>query len=181
MQKAIEEQRKLVIEYHSLRSGETSERTVRPYALIARSAHWYLVAHDERRGKVAPFRGDRVRRAALTDERFRVPADFDVKRYLAGRMYFDAESAMRAMVRFGPEYARFIAERFPPEMLRRLAGGGVELRVETDSLKWAARWVMKHAPYATALSPIALKEEVVKICDEILAAYAQTPAQTRDR
>jgi predicted DNA-binding transcriptional regulator YafY len=170
-QKAIEERRKILIEYHSLRSGETEQRIVRPYAVVARSRHWYLIAHDEKRGKAIPFRGDRIRRAVLTAETFERREDFDVAKYLEGRMYFDAQPATEALVRFGPEYARFIAERFPPEMLKRDGDGSVEVRLQTDSLKWAARWVMKFGPYATASSPAELREEIVKTCDQVLAAY----------
>lgn len=171
LQKAIDERRKIEIEYHSLRSGETTARTVRPYALIARSCHWYLIAHDERRGKVIPFRGDRIRHIETGEARFERPADFDAARYLSGRMFFDVTPAVHARVRFGPDYARFIAERFPPECLDRREGGGVDLLLDTDSLKWAARWVMKHGSYATVESPKELREEIVKMCDEILARY----------
>jgi predicted DNA-binding transcriptional regulator YafY len=173
LQKAIDERRKLLIEYHSLRSGETAERVIRPYTLIARSRRWYLIAHDERRGKAIPFRGDRIRRVSSTSEVFEPPRDFDAAKYLTGRMYFDAEPAMEVRVRFGPEYARFIAERFAGESVRRRKDGGVEVRLETDSLKWSARWVMKHGPYATAVAPASLREEIVRTCDEILARYSR--------
>jgi proteasome accessory factor C len=171
LQKAIEDGKKLLMEYYSLRSGEVTERVVRPYALIARSRHWYLIAHDEKRGKAVPFRGDRIRRASTTAHSFQPPADFDAAKYLDGRMFFDAEPAMEVRVRFGPEYARFIAERFPPESLKRQKDGGAELALQTDSLKWAARWVMKQGPYATARAPAALRDEIVRTCDEILALY----------
>jgi len=171
LQAAMKDGKKLLVEYHSLSSGETARRVVRPYALIARSRHWYLIAHDEKRGTIVPFRGDRIKSAAATAESFQRPRDFDAATYLRGRMYFGAGATAEALVRFGPEYARFIAERFPAESLRGRSDGGVELRLETDSMKWAARWVMKHGPYATAKAPAALREEIVRACDEILAAY----------
>lgn len=171
LQQAIDGQKELLIEYHSLRSGATAERIVRPYALLARSHRWYLIAHDIKYGRAIPFRGDRIRRAALTGNTFRKPEDFDLGRFLEGKMYIDAEPTMRVKVRFGPDYARFIAERFPPETLRRRRDGSLDLWLDTDSLRWAAGWVLEHGPYATAQDPPDLRREIVRACDEILAAY----------
>ncbi len=171
LQKAIEEQKEMRIEYHSLRSGTTSERRIRPYALLARSHRWYLIAYDKKHRKTIPFRGDRIKRALPTGVNFQRPREFDLAKYVEGRMYIDVEPTMRVKVRFSPEYARFIAERFPPEALRRRADGSIDLWLDTDSLHWATRWVLKHGPYATAQAPPDLKREIVGACDETLAAY----------
>jgi len=171
LQQAIDRQKELIIEYHSLRSGVTTRRRVRPYALLARSHRWYLVAYDKKHRKTIPFRGDRIRHASITDTDFQRPEYFDLTEYLEGRMYINARPTMSVRVRFGPEYARFIAEKYPPEALQKRGGGCIDLRLDTDSLNWAARWVLKHGPYATAREPKELRREIVHACDEILEAY----------
>ena len=59
--------------YHSASREEDSERVVHPFTLAQRFGHWYLYGHDPARGKALPFRLDRIRECAVTDERFEPP------------------------------------------------------------------------------------------------------------
>lgn len=57
-------------------------RRVDPYGLIVSEGDWYLYTHDHQRDARRTFLLARIERATLTDERFQVPADFDLATYV---------------------------------------------------------------------------------------------------
>ena len=61
---AIRRRHRLQAGYRSF-TGDVSERELSPWALVVRSACWYLVAHDHRRDDRRTFRVDRMGHASL--------------------------------------------------------------------------------------------------------------------
>ncbi len=62
---------------HTSRAGRTTDRTVRPYAVVAHAGRWYLTGVDEGSGELRTFRLDRVVSARPGSETFEVPSGFD--------------------------------------------------------------------------------------------------------
>ncbi len=162
---------KLDIEYYSASSGALRRRVVHPYAVVVHSYHWYVIAYDEMQGEVRVFRGDRICSARVLRESFSRPEGFDARRFLGPRVFAGERAGITMKVLFVPGYARFAAERFPPDTLRKRRDGSVVLTMRVDGIPWAARWVLKHGRYARALAPKELVEEVKKQCDEMLQLY----------
>ncbi len=171
MKNCAESRTKIAVEYYSVAAEEVRRRVLRPYAIIVDSCHWYVLAHCELRGGIRFFRGDRILDARPLAGRFEVPDDFDAGDYAVPRVFESQIGATEIQVRFAPEYARFISERFPPERLEKGKDGSVVLSMKSEGIPWAARWVMKHGRYARALSPPELVAEVKSRCDDILAIY----------
>lgn len=69
---------KVAIEY-SRHDGQTRQRVVDPYGLVAKSTVWYLIGAVESQARI--FRVSRVRSAALLEEASQRPQDFDVRTY----------------------------------------------------------------------------------------------------
>src|SRR5688500_12259134 len=74
---AVAERVPVTFGYQPAGTDEPSTRTVRPYALVHRKGHWYLVGHDERSDdtrtfKVARITGDPKR----GDGSYEIPEDF---------------------------------------------------------------------------------------------------------
>jgi proteasome accessory factor B len=159
------------VSYYSADSETASRRVIHPYSILAHSHHWYVAAHDEKRGEVRLFRGDRLLSVRKTAERFERPGDFDARRFFASRVRSDKAPAMTVEVLFKPEYARFIAERFPSGAIKKRSDGSAVVTMKVDNISWAARWVLKHGTYARALYPKELVDEVKKRCDEMCALY----------
>jgi hypothetical protein len=62
-----------------------SERTVRPYGIVAHSGRWYVTRADSASGEVRTFRLDRIENAAVLPGSFEVPVGFDpAARVLSG-------------------------------------------------------------------------------------------------
>ena len=76
--------RKIIIEYEKPH-GDRSERIVRPYGLVVKAMHWYLVAYCEVRRAVRNFNVSRIHDARLLDETFVWPDDFSLEAYWKAR------------------------------------------------------------------------------------------------
>jgi predicted DNA-binding transcriptional regulator YafY len=82
MQSALNERRCVRATYETAsRGGAIGERVLQPYHLEARAQGWLLVAHDSRSGELRDFMIDRIVTAELLDERYEIPADFDLAAY----------------------------------------------------------------------------------------------------
>jgi predicted DNA-binding transcriptional regulator YafY len=92
------------------RSGErTVRRRVDPFGLVLKAGTWYLVARH--RGTVRTYRVGRIRSAAVRDEQFGRPADFDLATWWAdSSTAFDA-SLLRVdcVVRLSPRGVRHLS------------------------------------------------------------------------
>jgi predicted DNA-binding transcriptional regulator YafY len=67
--------------YRSSHQGET-DRLLDPYGVVYRSGRWYTAGHCHLRNDTRLFRLDRVVEAAIQDETFDRPADFDCLAYV---------------------------------------------------------------------------------------------------
>ena len=74
LQAAFEQQLVVVMHYQRPDEAQPSARRVRPYALVRADANVYLVGHCERAEALRVFRLDRVTGAAITTDRYEVPA-----------------------------------------------------------------------------------------------------------
>ncbi len=76
--------RKVTIEYENAAHDRTV-RTVRPYGLVVKAMHWYLVAYCEVRKAIRTFSVYRIHDARLLEETFVWPDGFSLKAYWDGR------------------------------------------------------------------------------------------------
>jgi predicted DNA-binding transcriptional regulator YafY len=113
LQRAVLSDRRVRITYE--RDACTSERLLDPLGLVAKGATWYLVAAID--GEVRSYRVSRIRDAALLDEPFTRPPDFDLAAFweksaetfrerlprfnVVARVRPEAMPLFRAMLRFG--------------------------------------------------------------------------------
>lgn len=120
-------------------NGESTERLVEPFRLVALGRRWYLVAFDLTRGDWRSFRLDRLTGPRPTGARFAprpLPAD-------------DAAAFVRAGIRsWSPTHDVEVLVEAPVDDVRRRigqwstvedAGEGVSrVRMQTDDLSWPA-------------------------------------------
>ena len=78
LQDAVSQDRRVTITYEKP-DGTVSNRRISPYALVAKTGTWYLVA--ERNDKMRVYRASRVKRMELSEERFDRPRDFQLEAF----------------------------------------------------------------------------------------------------
>lgn len=90
-----------------------NRREVDPYGLVLKHGHWYLVAHDDRRGQVIPFRVDRIEDQTIEtveEDDFEVPAGFDAAAQVPDEaMAMGEDAPVEAVVRLDGRIGELIA------------------------------------------------------------------------
>ncbi len=171
LRRAVEEQKRIAIEYYSQSSDALKFYTVEPLALITHGGFEYLVGLDvdkDRQEKL--FRLDRLGAVRLLEETFEGPSDIDLERFRTDRLYF-GDGAYTGRVRFQESVADRAAERYPPRDVTRNEDGSADVRVGTSSIAWLARWVLSFGTEAEVLGPPEVRRYIKELCDDALAVY----------
>lgn len=159
LRSAMRAGRKTRISYRRGRDVESSERTVRPYALIPTHGTWYLVGHCERSTSVRFFRIDRIESISVLDERYKVPTEFAPDQALTNGKPFQNPSAATMIVRYSARIAPWIAER---EKASVGADGSLTLEHPLADEEWAVRHVLQYGPDAEVISPDSVRRAVTE-------------------
>lgn len=114
LERAQVEGRKVRMTYITAsRSDARSERVIAPYALQFYERSWIVIAQDSLRDDVRIFKVDRIESCALTDERYAIPANFNVGSYLGagwGILRGEAGPVEEVVLRFTPTAAAWVRD-----------------------------------------------------------------------
>jgi proteasome accessory factor C len=145
-QRAVGEQRKVLVDYYSFGRDEVGERVVRPWRLFSSGGHWYLLAWCEKVADRRLFRVDRARSAVMLDDRFEPPGDLGAVTVYEGR----PEDPL-VVLDLAPG-AHWVVERYPNEGTMDLGDGKVRVRLRVSSTAWLERLLLRAGPDATIIS-----------------------------
>lgn len=173
LRQAIENNRKVQIEYYSLTSNSTAQRKVRPYFLTKSLGYWYLTGYCELRKDLRTFKYERILSVTTLRSRFSAPRDLDVERYK--QSFFQLMGKHQVEILFEEAVAPWIREQWASSV-RENPTGGVILSLSTETLEFPSRLVLSHAPHAHPLRPPELLEKVREDSRNIAHLYATQPA-----
>jgi proteasome accessory factor C len=169
---AIDEHREVLVEYYSASSDRHRRYRLKPLAVFTHSGAEYLVALD---AGVADqqklFRLDRLGALTPTEDTFAPPADVDLEKFRTQRLYFGPD-AYTAQVRFAPERAMELRERFGERDMQQNPDGSVTVRLATSSAAWLARWALQYGDDAEVIGPPEQRAYMRQLCTDALRAYA---------
>ena len=127
------------------------DRSVEPYAVVGAEGFWYVVGRDPAADDIRIFRTDRILDAAVGDQGYEVPADFDAADYIReGRVYRGGEET-DVVVRYDARVAPWIVER--GEEGERAEDGSLVVRHRVADPGWIVREVLRHGRDARVLEP----------------------------
>jgi proteasome accessory factor BC len=150
--RAITERRLLSFEYYKENEDEFTTRVVEPYALMNGREGWYVASFDPSRESVRHFRLDRIKSAAITDERFEPRADVDPAADVDGwPRTGEVPASRRARVWISPERARWAREE--RRVVAELEDGAVIVERGFAGIRYLVRDVLKEAGDAVILEP----------------------------
>jgi predicted DNA-binding transcriptional regulator YafY len=151
-------------------------RVVRPYAIVLSGRDWLAVADDVAAAQVKTFYLARMDGARLTDDRYAIPKDFDVRRYFRHTfgLYVGGERPFRFRVRFSREVADDIREQrwHPRQTIEDLPDGGTILELPAVSIREARELVLRYGKNARVLAPPELVADLRDQADALLRSYA---------
>lgn len=181
LQRAIWQERKLLITYQRGDSTNPVERRVEPLGLVAKGSTWYLVAAIDE--EIRTYRVSRMLGATVADEPCRRPPDFDLATYWAqSSAHFVANLPSYPVVaRIAPDllehiyhagrYAR-IDQRGSPD-----CDGWIPLRLLFEQEEAACGYLLSFGTQVEILEPLELREKILRLAQSVVAFYAQhTPA-----
>ena len=160
---ALLNRRRLRIRHLRRQSGEESERVVSPQRLVHYRYNWYLDAWCHTRGDIRIFAVDAIRSALALDEPAHEVDDGRLDAVLrAGYGIFAGELVQRAILRFTPARARWVAsEVWHSQQLGRMqSDGSYLLEVPYSQEPELVMDILKHGREVEVLSPPALRQRV---------------------
>ena len=178
LREAVREHREITVEYYSPSSERLGTHTVRPLGLLDHEGDWYLVA-EGKRGDRLILRVDRIKSVGRTGRNFEPPGDFDIADYRVREVYFPGKDAVSCRVRFSPELAPWVEERFDRRRLRRRRDGSVVLSLKASSPQWLFRFLLKFGGDARLLSPKDFVRDFRKTLRRLLEIYSAPQAKIR--
>ncbi len=167
LQRAIAERRAVRLAYHSASRAAETERVVHPYTLAQRFGHWYLYGHDSIRAKALPFRLDRIRDCAVTEQRFDPPGEAE----LARARLFSAPEGDPPRVRVGPLAAAWAIARPGIRLVKRTEKGGAVVEMPGASPEWATRFALSLGGDAEVIAPPPARRTFAEAVRRTLARY----------
>ena len=164
VERAVHEGRLLEIEYWSAEERFT-QRRVEPYALFNGREAWYVAAFDDR---LKHFRLDRIKSAALLDERFERRPDLDPIADVGGwpRTGEIADSQV-ARVWISPEQARWAREE--RSVVAELPDGAIVVEISFKGVDYLVKEILKEAGDAAVLEPAEAREAVLAAAEGLIA------------
>jgi len=151
---------------------------VRPYHIMPYVRSWQLIAHCERRGEVLMFKVDRIQEAMLLDERYSIPADFNLDAYLGaawGIMRGEAGEPVDVMLRFEPKAGRWVTEEYwhSSQQAEEQPDGHVLFRLHMAVTPEFVNWLLYYGSRVEVLEPPGLREQVAEEHRRAAAVYEE--------
>ena len=166
---AIGDGRRVRLSYRSADDAEPTERGVTPFGVRHIDGHWYLWAHDDRRGSLRTFRVDRI--SMITDDgpaQVQAPEDLQLDQV----EWFGAD-VPRVLLRLAPA-ARWVLERFPIDEVSDPDSDGWRLaRVPVTSERWLARLLLRLGADAQVIEPQEYVDLGAVTAAAVLARYSE--------
>jgi predicted DNA-binding transcriptional regulator YafY len=155
--------------------GETIERMLEPYSLIAKSSLWYLLAQHQ--GELHTYRVARFQRITLLDTHFQRRKDFDLATYWQTHLqeFKEAIAGYRFTLRLPPDRLSFV-RRLIPGRYHVLdtpdATGWLTVQFDLESPDLARMLVFGLGQPVEIVEPLELKEAVLRAARDLLASQA---------
>lgn len=169
LRSALEERKRIRIEYFSASTGEMAEREVDPWLLYAALGRWYLIAWDHGRKDERMFRVDRIKSVRMLDAEANPPDDLDVERY-AGAFRSDPDQSV-ASIEISPRAARWFEEYYPVRSATTTDDGWRAIELGFTSVEWVARLVLSLGNDVRAVRPPGLAGATRELAGKILERY----------
>jgi len=174
LKKAINEEKKIQVNYYSMSSDQTTERKLDPYNLFFNNGAPYLYAFCHLRDGKRIFRIDRIKELKITVENFKLPADFSLTEELDNAWGVEqGKEEMEVEVRFSGRAARFVPEYHwsDKQEIKELGENEIIFRVKTSSREEIKKWILGYSSEAEVLKPADLRKEMKEEIEEMLENY----------
>ncbi len=173
LEKAIEHDKRIMIEYNSLADNQKRKRKLDPYNLILKNGACYLVGFCYLRNAIRTFRIDRISHFKVFKETFVRPESYSANKYFRYSWGIERGRAFNVELVFKGVAARIVKEYewHPSQSIKEIDDGKVFFRVKTGSLMEIKKWILSFGSEVKILSPEWLVDDIKKDLNEALTQY----------
>jgi proteasome accessory factor C len=168
LRRALEERKRVRLEYYTASRGELSDRVVEPWGILAALGRWYLIALDLAIDEERMFRLDRIKDLEVLTEDASVPDDFDPERYRGAFREVPSEPILRLEI--SPDAARWFEDYYPVTESVALRDGWRAVSLRFGSPRWAATLVLQLGSDVRSVQP----QEVLDVAQELAERIRKT-------
>jgi len=181
---AISERRCVRIEYDSFADQREIGTKLSPYKLLFSRHSWYVIGRSSAHSELRTFNLARLNKAAMLEETFELPKHFRVSQYLANAWHLIPEDGpdQHVVIRFQPLVARNVTEVrwHPTQHIVPRDDGSVDYHVTVSGLNEITWWILGYGPQAEVLEPLALRERIRAMIQQMQARYDNSPELCSD-
>jgi len=172
-------QRKIVIDYYSMKSDEFHMWELEPYFMEMTGVGYssYVIGHAVRADKdgIFTFKLERIKKAKLTAENFEIPKNIDVDKLLSKSWGVIWGNDVEVILKFSPGVTRRVKESMwhPSQVVSDLKDGGCQLKLKVGSLMEITPWIRSWGPDVEVLSPTELRDQFELWAYELNVLYGK--------
>jgi predicted DNA-binding transcriptional regulator YafY len=144
---------------------DKAKRTIDPYHVWFMGGTIYIVAYCHTRKAVRLFVLDRIKKAAITDNKFSIPSDFSMDKFSGNRFrVIGGDGLTKVRIRFNKDLAEYIKEWtwHPSQTIEAKRNGSIILTMNIEGLFEVKNWVMSFGKRAKVLEPTKLAKAIQK-------------------
>ncbi|TDX59018.1 helix-turn-helix transcriptional regulator [Orenia marismortui] len=174
LEDAIQEESNVWIKYYSYKRDKASERVVSPYILDFKKGFLYLIAYCHNKNETRMFRVDRIKDSKVTEDKFKYPDDFSLKKYMGNSWsVMRGDKDVKVKVKFTGDIARWIKENkyHPTQEVEELEYDSIIMSFTTSGLSEVKGWILKYGSSAEVLEPESLREEIKDEIKGMMGVY----------
>ena len=175
---ALLRRKKVAFTYHGIERNQETQREVRPYGLLFKHSHLYLVGWDESRDAQRIFRVDRMEQvqantAAPATPDYEMPAESVLEAYRDREAWElgEADETVQALVRFRFPASLWAERNGYGEAVGEADDGGTLRQFEVRQPDAFIRWILSQEGDATIEAPPALRQALQTLAKQVADLY----------
>ncbi len=175
IQTAIKDKNSLELIYDKFTSEKNGSkgRIIDPYGLKEYKGRWYLLGKDRDKNELRIFGLDRISRLVLSEYRFSMPRDFDIKTFFKdaiGTSVLQDEVAEFIELMFSNKLAGYIKNMpiHPSQKILTESNDGIHIRFRSYISIELVNELMMYSDDIKVIKPERLRKKLIKRAEEIL-------------
>jgi predicted DNA-binding transcriptional regulator YafY len=161
------------IDYYTMSRKTKTRRKVAPYKIWFFDGTFYLIGNCGLREDVRIFAMDRINNLEPTDERFEMPADFNVDEFMKSSFGVFHGEPVKVSVWFAAEIAEYIREKtwHETQKIESLADGAIVFEAEVAGISEIKFWLLKWGAKARVIEPESLRQAIQAEAEAMVGNY----------
>ncbi len=180
---AIGERQCVRIQYGSVAEAQTIQTKLNPYQMLFNRRSWYIVGRSSIHRATRTFNIGRIQHLEVLDERFKLPKNFSLDRYLGNAWNLIPEPGpdKEIHLRFQAQVAQNVAEVnwHKTQRIEYRDDGSLDFYATVSGLHEISWWILGYGDMVEVISPGKLRRMIIDRIQKSAAIYAEKPKKKR--